>query len=123
MNLLSKSHQWFTENSIRKEFPWDSDGAPPSTELALCWIAIERRFVREVACAGLPMDPGPLGTVTSSQIVALPEPAQRYAEYMGVVERPQGWSFRLGFGGRFRTRPDQPWMRCEAWQYTGMDLR
>ena len=56
MNLLSRSHQWFTENSIRKEFPWDSDGAPPSTELALCWIAIERRFVREVACAGLPMD-------------------------------------------------------------------
>ena len=36
---------------------------------------------------------------------------------MRVVGRPQDWSFRLGFTGRFRTKPQQPWMKCEAWQY------
>ena len=76
------------------------------------------RFLREVACAGLTVGAGPLETVRRSQLVSLPEPAQRYAEYMGVVDRPQDWSFRLGSSGRFRTKPDQPWMKCEAWQYS-----
>jgi len=66
------------------------------------------RFLREVACGGLPVGPGPLETVARSQLVSLPEPAQLYAEYMRVVERPQDWSFRLGFSGRFHTRPDPP---------------
>jgi len=52
-----------------------------------------------------------------SQIMRLPEPAQRYLEFMGVAGRPQDWSFRLGFTGRFRTKPQKPWMKCEAWQY------
>ena len=76
------------------------------------------RFLREVACAGLTVGAGPLETVRRSQFVSLPEPAQRYAEYMRVVDRPQDWSFRLGSSGRFRTKPDQPWMKCEAWQYS-----
>src|SRR3974390_503229 len=70
------------------------------------------RFLREVACAGLTVGAGPLETVRRSQLVSLPEPAQRYAEYMGVVDRPQDWSFRLGSSGRFRTKPDQPWMKA-----------
>ena len=36
---------------------------------------------------------------------------------MGVVGRLRDWSFRLGFRGRFRIKPQQPWMPCEAWQY------
>jgi hypothetical protein len=36
---------------------------------------------------------------------------------MRVEGHPQDWSFRLGFCGRFRTRPGQSWMKCEAWQY------
>jgi hypothetical protein len=36
---------------------------------------------------------------------------------MGVVGRPRDWSFRLGFTGRFRIKPDQAWMTSEAWQY------
>lgn len=76
-----------------------------------------RRFMREVAAAGLPVGPGPVDVVAMSQITPLPEPAQRYLQFMGVVGRPQDWSFRLGYSGRFRTKPRQPWMKCEAWQY------
>lgn len=80
-------------------------------------MSFYKTFLREVACAGLPIDPGVMKTVTNSRLASLPEPAQRYAEYMGVVDRPQDWSFRLGFRGRFRTKPDQPWIKCETWQY------
>jgi hypothetical protein len=75
------------------------------------------KFLREVASTGLPAVPGPAEVVTSSQLSSLPEPAQRYLQFMGVVGRPKDWSFRLGFTGRFRTKPRQPWMQCEAWQY------
>ena len=75
------------------------------------------RFLKEVASAGLPAVPGPVGVVASSQLASLPEPAQRYLRFTGVMGRPQDWSFRLGFTGRFRTKPRQSWMKCEAWQY------
>jgi hypothetical protein len=82
-------------------------------------MSLYRRFLKEVASAGLPAGPGPLKTIRSAHLVSLPEPVQRYAEYMGVLDRPQDWSFRLGFRGHFRIRPDQqPWMNCEAWQYS-----
>lgn len=80
-------------------------------------MRMRRRFLREAAAAGLPVGPGPANVVSMSQIVRLPEPAQRYLQFMGVVGHPQDWSFRLGFTGRFRTKPQQPWMKCEAWQY------
>ena len=75
------------------------------------------QFLREVAHAGLP---GALGTgdpVTETDLARLPEPAQRYLRFMGVVGRPRDWSFRLQFTGRFRTKPSQAWMACETWQY------
>ncbi|HMD95915.1 MAG TPA: DUF6544 family protein [Terriglobia bacterium] len=78
---------------------------------------MRRRFLSEVAAADLPVDPGPVDVISKSQIIPLPEPAQRYLQFMGVVDRPQDWSFRLGFSGRFRTKPQQAWMKCEAWQY------
>jgi len=80
-------------------------------------MSMYRRFLREVASAGLPTVAGPVEVVTSSQLASLPEPAQRYFRFMRVEGRPQDWSFRLGFTGRFRTRPQQSWMKCEAWQY------
>lgn len=80
-------------------------------------MIMRRQFLREVTSAGLPVGPGPVDIVAVSQIVGLPEPAQRYLRFMGVVGRPQDWSFRLGFTGRFRTKPQQPRMKCEAWQY------
>jgi len=75
------------------------------------------RFLKEVAMAGLPASCGPAERITSSRLESLPEPAQRYARFMGVVGRSQDWSFRLSFIGRFRTSPQRPWMNCQTWQY------
>jgi hypothetical protein len=55
--------------------------------------------------------------VTAADLAALPEPAQRYLRFMGVVGRPRDWSFRISFRGRFRVRQGQPWRPCEVWQY------
>lgn len=75
------------------------------------------RFLKEVRLAGLPTDPGPSQIVTEADLSSLPGPAQRYLRFMGVIGRPRDWSFRLAFTGRFRTKPDQAWMKCETWQY------
>jgi hypothetical protein len=80
-------------------------------------MSMYTRFSSEVASAGLPAAPDSVEVVTSVQIASLPEPAQRYLHFMRVVGRPQDWSIRLGFTGRFRTKPKQAWMKCEAWQY------
>jgi len=76
-----------------------------------------RKFLQEVASAGLPSEPGAVETFSSAQLASLPEPARRYLEFMGVAKRPPDWSFRLGYTGLFRTKPNQRWMRCRAWQY------
>jgi hypothetical protein len=88
------------------------DGAPIRKGCVM-----RRRFLSEVATAGLPVDPGPIKVITKSDVMPLPEPAQRYLQFMRVVGRPQDWSFRFSFTGRFRTKPQRPWMKCEAWQY------
>lgn len=80
-------------------------------------MSMRRRFLTEVASAGLPAGPGSVDVVTDAQVILLPEPAQRYLRFMRVMGRPQDWSFRLGYTGKFRTRPQQPWLKCEAWQY------
>jgi hypothetical protein len=75
------------------------------------------RFLREVASAGLPSVPGSAEIITIAQLASLPEAAQRYLRFMGVVGRPQDWSFRFAFTRRFRSKPPHPWMRFETWQY------
>lgn len=75
------------------------------------------RTLREIASLGLPSGPGPDAPVTEADLAALPGLAQRYLRFMGVVGQPRTWSMRVGWKGRFRTKPDQRWMRCEAWQY------
>jgi hypothetical protein len=82
-------------------------------------MSLYRRFLKEVASAGLPAGPGPLKTIRSAHLVSLPEPVQRYAEYMGSWTARKTGLFGWGFRGHFRIRPDQqPWMNCEAWQYS-----
>lgn len=44
LGALSRSHGWFTQRSIRREFPWRPNLAPPSTEVALCWISIQSKM-------------------------------------------------------------------------------
>ena len=78
---------------------------------------MRKRFLKEVAEAGLPSGPDRVDPVTEAELDPLPEPAQRYLRFMGVVGRPRDWSFRLGFTGNFRTGFGRPWMKCETLQY------
>jgi uncharacterized protein DUF6544 len=76
-----------------------------------------RRFLDEVAAAGLPSEPGPAGPVSDANLAALPAAVQRYLRFMNVVGRPRDWAFQLEFTGRFRRRPADRWMACHTWQY------
>lgn len=76
-----------------------------------------RRLLRELAAAGLPRAARAAEPVTEGDLTGLPEPAQRYLRFMGVVGRPRDWSFRAHVHGRFRRSPGDRWMACEAWQY------
>ncbi|WP_207217801.1 MULTISPECIES: DUF6544 family protein [Sorangium] len=89
----------------------------PSTAGLAPSRSMRAKFLREVAEAGLASDPGPRARVTEAELAALPATAQRYLRFMRVVGRPRVWSFRARWTGVFRTRPDQPWKACEAWQY------
>jgi hypothetical protein len=81
------------------------------------------KFSREVAALGLQPGPGPKAVVTDADLAGLPDTAQRYLRFMGVVGRPRDWSFRVSFVGRFLTKLDGPWMACRTWQYnTRLDL-
>src|SRR6516164_8176881 len=75
-----------------------------------------RRLAADVAALGLTASP-PAPAVTAADLAALPDAAARYLTFMGVAGRPPDSSFLAHFTGRFRLRPRQPWMRCEAWQY------
>jgi hypothetical protein len=69
--------------------------------------------------AALPRAARPAGDpVTSADLAGLPVPARRYLRFVGAVGRPHDRSLRARFVGRFRFRPDGPWLRCEAWQFT-----
>jgi hypothetical protein len=84
---------------------------------------MRERFLKEVAGLGLPGSPGPQSVISESDIARLPDTAQRYLRFMGVVGRPRDWSFRMEFAGRFRAKVDGPWAACRTWQYnTRLDL-
>ncbi len=78
---------------------------------------LERRFVHEVAAAGLPPEPVAGPPVTEADLAPLPEVVQRYLRAMGVLGRPRERSLRARFVGRFRLRAGMGWMPAEAWQY------
>ena len=75
-----------------------------------------RRLAADVAALGSPAGP-PAPAVTAADLAALPDAAVRYLNFMGVAGRPPDSSFLAHFTGRFRLRPQQPWMRCQGWQY------
>ncbi len=75
------------------------------------------KFFRELVALRLPQGPGRSAPVTEGDLSDLPEPAQRYLHFMGVVGRPRDWSFCARWDGRFRMGPDKAWMPCEVWQY------
>jgi hypothetical protein len=65
----------------------------------------------------LPPGPGDPRPVTDDDVASLPQPAQRYLRFMGVVGRPRDWSFRARLVGGMRSAPGKPWMHSVAWQY------
>jgi hypothetical protein len=75
-------------------------------------------FLDEVCRGRLPAARGVGEPVRRADLEGLPEPAQRYLRFMGVVGAPRARSLRARFVGRFRRRPGGPWLRCEAWQYS-----
>ena len=81
-------------------------------------MSLRDRFLKEVATLGLPEGPEGDAPGAGKRSARLPEAVRRYLRYMGVAERTPDWSFRLSFTGWFRTKPEQRWMPCEAWQYS-----
>jgi hypothetical protein len=78
---------------------------------------VRTKFLRELAALDLPVGPAAGAPVTAADIAPLPEPAQRYLRFMGVVGRPRDWSLRGRFTGRFRRKAGAGWLPCECWQY------
>ena len=65
--------------------------------------------------------PPPARPVADAELAGLPEAAQRYLRFAGVVERPAVMSFRAHLRGRFRMRPGQRFSPAEIWQYNSVD--
>ena len=80
-------------------------------------VGMRRRFQSRVDRLSLPTAPDDTAPVSEEDISILPNSAQRYLRFMGVVGRPRDWSLRARFIGEFRQRPGQRFMPCEAWQY------
>jgi len=68
-----------------------------------------------------PIATDPLAVVGDDDIGHLPDVAQRYLRYMGVVGRPRDRWFRAHLTGRFRMRASQSFMPCEVWQFDCVD--
>jgi len=77
----------------------------------------QQRFLREISSLGLSAAPMDAPLIRAADVANLPYATRRYMYFMGVLDRPQTWSFRVGWTGRFRRGPDDAWMPCEAWQY------
>lgn len=55
--------------------------------------------------------------VREEELAGLPDPAQRYLRFMGIVGKPVTWSFEAAFSGRFRVDVSRPWAPARAVQY------
>lgn len=82
---------------------------------------LRRAFARDLAAASLAPPSASAAQVTERDLVGLPPQVQRYLRAMGVVGRAPVRSFDVAFRGRFRMRPDGPWMRAEAVQRNTVD--
>jgi Family of unknown function (DUF6544) len=80
-------------------------------------VGMRRRFQARVDQLNLPTGPAETAPVSDDDLSTLPDAAQRYLRFMGVVGRPCDWSFRARFVGEFRQQPGQKFMPCVARQY------
>ena len=91
--------------------------APARASLPRHRFRLRHKLARDPGVLGLPGGPAQAGLVSERQVSGLPDAAQRYLRFMGVMGRPADWSFLAHCTGRFRLRPTWPWLPCEAWQY------
>ncbi len=80
---------------------------------------MERTLMREVLAAGVTLAPPDDAPVTAADLHALPEAAQRYLRFMGVVGHPRDRAFRAQLRGRFWLAG--AWEDCECAQFNARD--
>ncbi len=97
--------------------------SPARASLPRRALRLHRRLARDSGVLSLPGSPVPAEPVSNRQLSGLPDAAQRYLRFMGVIGRPADWSFLAYCTGRFRLRPSWPWLPCETWQYnSGLEV-
>jgi hypothetical protein len=84
-------------------------------------MLVQRAFRRDLTRAALTATHRDAAIVTEGDLAELPPAVRRWFRAMGVVGRPRVWSFTVGFRGRFRMRPDGPWMPARAQQYNTVE--
>lgn len=84
---------------------------------------LRRAHARDLRRAGLGVagSRGGAPPVSQHDLADLPTPVRRYLDAMQVVGRAPARSFRVSFSGRFRLKPDGPWMPASARQYNTVD--
>jgi hypothetical protein len=81
---------------------------------------MRRKFMRGLQAFVLPHAPSTsvsLDAIHEAELAPLPDSAQRYLRFMGVLGRPRIWSFQVAFTGRFRRSREDAWRKCATWQY------
>ncbi|MFN7148624.1 MAG: DUF6544 family protein [Microthrixaceae bacterium] len=84
-------------------------------------LLLRKVFERDLRAARLPTGRGPGPVVTDDELRGLPPAVQRYLRSMDVVGRGRVRCFTTDFRGRFRLRPDGPWMPAVARQCNTVD--
>ncbi len=80
-----------------------------------------QRLAADVRSMELDDPPRSPELVTDADLEPLPEPAQRYLRWAGVLGRPPDRAFTARFVGQFRMRPGERWMPYRSWQFNATD--
>lgn len=72
-------------------------------------------YNREIAI-GLQGQPAQVKLLTKADAAHLPPAVQRYLVFVGAMDKPQVWNYRLRFSGALRNGPDDRWMPMTAYQ-------
>ena len=88
----------------------------------LSCASMEQRAVQYAAEAAEKMEPPAPGTIISeSDLEGLPQAAQRYFRYSGVIGKARINSFSVVLEGRIRNDPSSKWMDILMRQYNRLD--
>lgn len=101
---------------------WNAPKDPATSGGLSRWDRRTRqRLAEDVRSMELDDRPRSPELVTDADLEQLPEPAQRYLRWAGVLGRPRDRAFTARFVGQFRMRPDQRWMPYRSWQLNATD--